>query len=568
MNNSIDILNTKINLVKASYKSSDIFGFSDFVTALALLIIVYTITNNRYKFRLSIVPFSLQYVSFIILIFIGIGILLTEFWFNKGLLIPATINDFILIQFLFAILLLILVSTWIYFAFIKPPIYCRTNYKKFMEETHRLIINGSYEDLIMLSDEIGRSASSIINASSERIIKYIKVGNPNKKVNPISYFKPNTEFSNTAYNLLLLFGNRKFCREIINYSPITVMRFINNIEKTKKYNVPIGQFLVNISTEALLNKNSIMYSETEKYPYDLIGNDKYFIKTLYGNTNLLQALDHLNPYNINFDFSYKLDEEQYQAFINAVLVTIKSYLKTNGVYWNHYQALNQAIDIIKRSTYDFYKIKNIKDFDSITSSLSYKKLEITVRFINDFIDLLDKYPSKRYKLAKKPKDEHYIIHDDLYDIVVDIITEIIHNIVSLKVSKRDIWWVHHNIFWSEIQKSTRDKSIAFKIINLKLRRRLFDEIMTFNKYYNFKSARTLGYMLNILGLTQKDNLVYKKWKGFHWLILKWTENNYLKLYKEHKDIAKNIPIGFIYFDKKKKKLLSKANSTAFLKLKN
>ena len=182
MNNSIDILSNKINLVKVSNISTDIFGFSDFVTALALLIIVYTNTSNRYKYRLSIAPFPLKNISFVTLIFIGIGILFTEVWFNKGLLIPNIFNDFIFLQFFFAILLLILVSTWIYYAFINPPIYGKTNYKKYMEETHKLIINGSKKDLIMLSDEIGRSAALIINSSSERLIKYTNIDEPDKKV--------------------------------------------------------------------------------------------------------------------------------------------------------------------------------------------------------------------------------------------------------------------------------------------------------------------------------------------------------------------------------------------------
>ena len=354
---------------------------------------------------------------------------------------------------------------------------------------------------------------------------------------------------------------------MVDSSPITVMRFINNIEKTKKYKVPIGQFLLNISTETLRNKDSFIYSETENYPYDLIGNDKYFIKTLYGNIKLLKSLDHLSPYNIDFDFANNLDKEQYQAFTKAVLVSIKSYLKNNGVYWNYFQALGNAIDIIKRSSYDFYKIENTKKLDSIVSSLTYERLQITVRFINDFIDLLDKYPSKRYKLSKKPRNEHYIIQDDLYDIVVDIITETIHNVTSLKASKRDIWWVHHNVFWNGIIKFTRRESKSYKIINYKLRRRLFDEIMEFEKYNNFKSSSILGYMINILGLIPKDNLIYKDWKGFQKLILKWTSNNYLKIYSEREDIAKSILIGSIYFDKKKKKLLSKTNRKAFLKLK-
>jgi len=565
MNNTLEIILDKLSLVISSNSNlSDIFGFGEFVSALALLIIVYTTTNNRYKFRLSIVPFPIQKISFIILLFIGIGTLLIEVWFSKKWLIPQYISDYIYLQSFFASLFLLIISLWLYYAFINPPIFSKYNYKKFIHEVYRLIINGEYNDLIMISNEIGRSSDNIIKYSSEVKTEYLKVKKGKVIVKPRKYLIPNDEISKTAYHLLLLFANKKFCKEIINTSPITVIRFINSIEKTQRYDVPIGQFLANISEELILNKNSILYSESEKYSYDLIGNEKYFTKTLYGNFRLLKSVDNLTPYHFDYQLSSSFNSEEYKAFTNTVLITIESYLKNNGVYWNHFIPLNQAFDIIKNSVDEIYKINKLKKFDEITSNISFKKLEINISFIIDFIKLLEKYPSKRYKCAKYGIKEG--ISTDIYDELVDIIFEMIFKVSQLKLSKKNIWWIHHNIVWSSIYVFHIENTEVVKLIKQKLRRCLYNKIMNFNKYSNFESALILGFMLNILGLKADKNGLYKSWYGFHKLILKWTKYNYFSLLLKREDIAKKCLLGYVKLNRKKTKLIYLRNKE-YLKIK-
>jgi hypothetical protein len=48
-------------------------------------------------------------------------------------------------------------------------------------------------------------------------------------------------------------------------SPGTAIEFFKAMSELEKYQIPIGQFASNVSTEALLNKDSIIYHEAEGY---------------------------------------------------------------------------------------------------------------------------------------------------------------------------------------------------------------------------------------------------------------------------------------------------------------
>jgi len=69
------------------------------------------------------------------------------------------------------------------------------------------------------------------------------------------------------------------------------------------------------------------------------------------------------------------------------------------------------------------------------------------------------------------------------------------------------WSIQHNAVWADI--FGFDDGKATKIIALKVRRLLYDEIKRMDTFGNFKGARILGYCLHVLGLTLMD-----RHKGF------------------------------------------------------
>lgn len=149
-----------------------IFNFTTFVTALALLVIVYTIVDVRYQFRIAVSPLPLFKITFFFIILIGFGTLITDVWFAEVWSIPLIISDQIVWQGIFGFIFLSMVILWSYFAFIQPPIFGKSNYKRFVTTLLKIIVKGSSSELNIIADELGRSASSIIkftNTNQHRV---------------------------------------------------------------------------------------------------------------------------------------------------------------------------------------------------------------------------------------------------------------------------------------------------------------------------------------------------------------------------------------------------------------
>src|SRR5688572_24735932 len=70
-------------LIVPGEQDGGIFGFSEFVQAFALLVLVYTVSDVRYRFRVETAPIRIWQLTFWISGVIGIGTLLTDLWFAQ-----------------------------------------------------------------------------------------------------------------------------------------------------------------------------------------------------------------------------------------------------------------------------------------------------------------------------------------------------------------------------------------------------------------------------------------------------------------------------------------------------
>ena len=62
-----------------------LFPFKDFISALALLVVVYTISDVRYHFRVAVAPLALNAITYGLIAFIGFGTLITDIWIAQSL---------------------------------------------------------------------------------------------------------------------------------------------------------------------------------------------------------------------------------------------------------------------------------------------------------------------------------------------------------------------------------------------------------------------------------------------------------------------------------------------------
>ncbi|GJQ22615.1 hypothetical protein BIY37_11755 [Candidatus Brocadia sapporoensis] len=518
---------------------SSIFGFTEFISALALLVIVYTVTDIRYRFRVAVAPIPLFPLTYLLIGFIGFGTLLTDVWFSERWLIPNFLANQAGWQGMFGAFFLLLVMIWMYYAVINPPIFCKKNYRKFAKELYKVILKGSESDLPVIADELARSAEHLVKLSRQNPPRWQK--DTNKKEEQ-KRRKPNV--GDYAYDILLLIGNRKLCRHIVASSPVTAMVFFEAMASNEKYDLPIGQFSRNISTEAIINKDSILYHEDEGYSSGLIGYLKPFSKAIYGNYRLVEALGSKtgSTLDIHHEILWSWDASQLEAYSRAVMITLKSYLES-GNWTQHPFALYRALENIKNSCCDVYKLNDISS-DYYSTDI-FKRLQTVVRYVKYAIDLIGKQQNVPSTTLRVRGDQ---MHEDIYDHVANLMFEIIFSAASVTAPPDKCWTIHYNSVWYEFF-GLSDKGKAWKIIRFKLRRLLYDEILRLEKFPNYKSSKILGFCLNVMGLKIREEKEYdSECYPLHKSVLAWTRNNYLRLKNIQPEVANSCLIGSIGFD--------------------
>ena len=268
------------------------FGFAEFITALTLIAVVFTISDVRYRFRISVAPLPLITISFWSAVGIGVLVLSSDIWFSQRWILPRFLSSQALWQGVLAFLFLIVVLTWIYFAFLRPARFTRFTAKRYTIELYRMIVRGDDAELPTIANELARSVRGIVDLCPTSVSN--ASNNPSRRAL--------AKYRGYAHDLLLLIGNRKFCRHIVARAPGTAIQLFQRISETQKYHVPIRQFAINLSTEAIQNTDSILYHEGEGYDLGLLGYIRPFSAAVYGDYRLVEGLGQGfgSPLDINY----------------------------------------------------------------------------------------------------------------------------------------------------------------------------------------------------------------------------------------------------------------------------
>ena len=97
------------------------------------MVLVWTIANVRYKFRVDTAPLPLKGITFIVISSIGILTLLTDLWRTEEWLVPqGNILTHSGWQALLGGLFLLTVLIWTWFAVFRPSGYSKRNAKRFV----------------------------------------------------------------------------------------------------------------------------------------------------------------------------------------------------------------------------------------------------------------------------------------------------------------------------------------------------------------------------------------------------------------------------------------------------
>lgn len=505
-----------IELAPIDASAPKFFGFSEFLTSLALMVLAWTTTDVRYRFRIDCAPIPLKGITFGVVVIVGMLTLLTDLWRAEQWLVPTNIplttGEW---QAIMGGALLLTFLVWAGFAFLFPAIYSKYNSEKFYYNLYIYIMNGSPNELAIIATEISNSIKNIIHYAE----------NTNNRQN--SENKQTTSI--LADKILLLIAERGFCQAIINHSQETALIIFQEIHATKKYKIPIGLFINNFVCESIENKKSFLYKETNMLESGITGYDKPLSKALFSSYEMTKEIETtltLKPLDNN-----KWDNDQWNAYLRIVYMTLSGF--SPEMHGPSSLAINRALWRVIRSTNNVHTLNS--DLAYSNENEQFERVRMVIKFIEACIEDLSK------KNTPTGINTHINIEDntlntDIYEQISRVMLGIFLDISKITNSK----WLeklereiisHTTLFYT----SKGEK--AEKFIQGKFRRFVYNNIEASKSTSLDQAFMTTRFLLDLTALVELSGDEGIINSTSHKLAVRWIKKNYSLIHENNREIA-------------------------------
>jgi hypothetical protein len=517
------------------------FGFSEFLAGLALMVLAWTIGDARYRFRIRSAPIPLQGLTFAVVAAVGTLALLTDLWRAQGWLVPqGNLLTPASWQALLASLFFLMFLTWTWIAFIRPPTFGKRNTKRYAQALYFSILKGSQTELAVVADELKFSAKELVRYATNRDKpRYLEGKGGGKEISDAEAY---------ANDILLLIADKRFCRVIVESSPVTALAIFHEMGEAKKYGIQIETFAKNIVNEALANKNSFLYHEADGYESGLIGYLKPLSQAMFANYMMVETVGTmLDP---DFSSRSKWDADQWEAYCRIVLITFRDYVERGE--GGRSNALFRALGCVKYASSDLYKLNGVAS--SAWDDDPLARLRVTVDFIKKAVEILEKkgVPSK---LQLRIRSQDRLSSKSFYDHIAGLIFEVIFAASAVTSPRDQCWWIQHNSVWGELFGFDQLGGKAGAVVKFKVRRLLYNEVARMKSFPNFKGARILGLCLNVMGLELGKDDYVKDSGALHRVILGFTKKSYAWLYCHNPRVAEACLVDDMTYDAENHRLV-------------
>jgi hypothetical protein len=512
--------------------TENIFGLGEYLASLALFLVVMTISDFRYTYRLSLTRTNLRKAGFWISLGIGIAILVTDVWFDNCWPVPKLVSNPNNVKALFGLVFLSFVFRVISVAVIRPPVFTKGNARPFFEVNYHLIHQGNPDRLQVVAEELRRSIPDIV-ALAATVPKLDDAGGRENLTDEQAY----------AHDFLLLIGDRRFCRVVVDKVAAFAFACFVEAQKHTASGIPIFQFARNIGQEFIRNTDSAFYQEESGYYSGFVGYTRPTTKIVFGSFEFIEkcATDGDSPIDTDYREFHDFSATQMEGYARASLTFVESCLQvTKGRWYPHSYALARTLSSFADALSGVSEIDGMERFNN---AAGYGRLRVVVDFVNHAITLVDKHAAspKSFRISRA-------IRADIYDDLAQLMFKTIHEASYVSSPEWTSWSIQHNAVWSEY--FGLECSAARKVIALKVRRLLYSEIKRMDRFANFKGARILGYCLHVLGLklTDRHSGSEKEFYPLQAAVLRWTQANYKRLVADHPRVAEACLHGNVSYD--------------------
>lgn len=496
-----------------------IFGFSEFLTGLALMVVAWTIADVRYRFRVRTAPLPIERLSFWVVAAVGTLTLLTDLWRSERWLVPeGPVLTPAGWQALLASVFLVTFLSWVWFAIVRPPVFGRLNAKRYAHTLYQTILKGAPSELSVIADECARSMPSLVSYA-------VELHHPS--VNPTTTLQvsPTQMF---ATDIIQLIADKRFCRTIVESSPILPLVLFQEMKTSGKHYLPIRPFARNLFSAAIADMNSFLFNETHRYDSGLLGDHKPLTQAMFGDYELVEDIGALldPPYHEVTEWN----AEQWRAYCRVALMALEGY--ASRAHHQHSYVFYGVKENLGHALSDVYRVNNRGA--EAWEHPSIQHLRLVVDFITKAADILD---SKGVPSAATRRHRGQQPQESFYDHLAQLAFEAIFS-ASYVQSDRDLcWMVQHNMTWGRLFNFSHLKGPAGRVVKLKVRRLLYDAVTEMTQFPNFKGAKILAFCLNVMGLKPDRREYYRDSYALHCAIISWTKRYFAWLHGYNERVA-------------------------------
>lgn len=532
--------------------SQGLFSFGQFITGLALLVVLFTITDIRFKFRIAVARTHLRALTYFTIAFIGFATLVTDLW-NYEQWPPLPIPHYWgpIWQAILGGLFLFLFLVWMYHGFIRPPIFTQGRAVRFGQQLYAVLVKGNAAEIAIIADELSFSAHNIIGLwrPVEAETKHQSEQHQSRRD------RKRSQAAGYAHNLLLMIASPIMCKQIVESCPRTALLFAKEATEQKRYEAPLGEFLRNISEIAIGDENSSLYHEGKVFAHDYIGQVKPWSRAIYGDFLLIEALatSGFSPLDIDYRTVRRWTAKQWRAYSVAVLTTMADYLtKTNGM--RHSFALARAFGKFETCISAIPMLNGVSGV--FGNSDEYSRLEVAVDFIKSAVDLLDngKVPPPRSWRAS-PRRENAHLDWTIFDEIADLMYKVLSASSAIRAPLDTAHFIHYNAIWGHFF-GNMATSKSWKIVQGKFQRILQGEVKRVDKFPDYMNTAILGVLLNVMWHEIVNNPLGfgRPYRGLARAVSTWMKRNYLRLRERDAGMADYVLLGGIEFDASKNRV--------------
>lgn len=523
-----------VELARVEALGSTFFGFEEFLSALALMVLAWTIADTRYRFRLKTAPIPLETITFPTIAVVGVLILLTDLWQAERWFVPV---GYLLTPALWRAILagtfLSVFLTWLWYGFVRPPRFSARNASRFLRELYRAVLAGSPAELAILADELVRSMPELVRLS---FAPTMSMRAEASRLEPPVARPVEAEIAN---QVLLLIADVRFCRVVVASAPVMAHALFREVTKQERYGSPIETFARNLVSAAVENPESFLYHETEGYFTGLLGYHKPLSHAIFGDPMIIHTIPRL------FDADYRMRREwnvdQWNGYARAVLVALRSHTAAKRAPEPF--AILTAIGNLPEVTQRIPELRG--DPERGWRGDSHERVRVVSQFVNDALELLDQVPLSPAQARGLMKAAHGF---DIYSRLAKLIVELVEEVAWVDRPRDLCWSLQHNAVWGEIFGRLQTPGAAARLVHRIALRAILREIARMREFANYKGARLLALAINIAWITSTGKRSEDEVDWFYRALKSWVRENFARLYAENPEIARASLVESFEFD--------------------